>query len=321
MSQRKRTASAAFLDHLHAASAAAAAASDIEPSIPESTTLRASSVATASKKLRATAVDAEEATAAATASNVPAVSAPSAATLAALLTLAPPPPPPPPQPRPLSLPLPSAAAVRREQQLALEPPFESPVKARHDDDDDYEGVLLGPGLGPGPALEPAPVLEHGLGLGLETGAGPGPGPEQKKQQRDDADDAAADDDDDDEGDMRLKNFMEMGHEDLARLTYFMWKVAVVGFSREERSVMLERVKKMQGKLEAGERAGVVLKAVVKEGFEEDEGDEEEDEGYEEEGEGDDGEEEEDGGEDEEDEEDVDARWTYKRIENWLISSI
>ncbi|KAL0256691.1 hypothetical protein SLS55_009087 [Diplodia seriata] len=143
--------------------------------------------------------------------------------------------------------------------------------------------------------------------------------EQQKKQRDDADaDYDDGDDDDDEGDMRLNNFMEMGHEDLARLTYFMWKVAVVGFSREERAVMLERVKKMQGKLAAGERAGEVLKKIVKEGFEEDEGDEEEDEGYEEEGEEeDDGEEEEDEGEDEEEEGEVDARWTYKRIENWV----
>ncbi|KAL1629959.1 hypothetical protein SLS54_000818 [Diplodia seriata] len=316
MSQRKRTASTAFLDHLRAA--------DVDPSIPESTTLRASSVATASKKLRETA--AEEATAA---SNAPAVSAPSAATLAALLTLAPPPPPPPQPPRPLSLPLPLPEGVRRDQRLALEPPFESPVKARHDDDDDEEeGVVLGPGLGlglglgpgPGPALEPAPEMERGLGC--ETGSGLVPEPEQKKQ-RDDADaDYDDGDDDDDEGDMRLNNFMEMGHEDLARLTYFMWKVAVVGFSREERAVMLERVKKMQGKLAAGERAGEVLKKIVKEGFEEDEGDEEEDEGYEEEGEEeDDGEEEEDEGEDEEEEGEVDARWTYKRIENWLISSI
>lgn len=131
------------------------------------------------------------------------------------------------------------------------------------------------------------------------------------------------------GEMRLKHFMQMEHEDLARFTYLMYKAMVVGFGDGERALLQERMQRVQERLRAGERAGGIFDEVIAKGVEEEEVVTEkkgyEDEGFEddeyEDGEvGEEEEEEDDGYEEYDEEEEMDARWTNKKIENWVSGS-
>lgn len=196
----------------------------------------------------------------------------------------------------------------RAQHLALEPPFESPVKARHDDDD----------------LEKQ--LERGRMRRVED--------EERARVAAAAKAKAAEQEEEAEeeeagGEMRLKHFMQMEHEDLARFTYLMYKAMVVGFGDGERALLQERMQRVQERLRAGERAGGIFDEVIAKGVEEEEVVTEkkgyEDEGYEddeyEDGEvGEEEEEEDDGYEEYDEEEEIDARWTNKKIEDWVSGS-